>query len=240
MVSAFAWGPVHLDSGRADLCIMTQAATASGCALSGSMQSRPIMGQQQRNTGMSIPGQTPSTACILDSCCHAKQECRPCSHHLLLQRHPTPCALNIPACPWQALNRLSVTILAGFMHILKSPNLQRSHLEHLAGTLTIGGSHNRGVQVQEALAREERVGCISQSAPDASHTPDGLGSGPEVGYFAQVLHALLLFGQGVLASIAGGQPEHVCGLHLHPLQANGGEELCEVGVRGCGVCISDK
>ena len=40
-----------------------------------------------------------------------------------------------------------------------------------------------------------------------------------MGNLAEELHALLLLGQRVLAGIAGGQPQHVCGLHLHSLHA---------------------
>lgn len=77
------------------------------------------------------------------------------------------------------------------------------HLEHLAGTLTIGGGDDGGVDVQETSLLEEQVGREGQVVADTSHRTDGVGTGSQVRNLSQVLVSVLLLSQRILAWVAG-------------------------------------
>ena len=51
------------------------------------------------------------------------------------------------------------------------------HLEHLAGTLAIGGGDNRGVNVEETSLLEEKMSGKGQVVADTGDSTDGVSAG---------------------------------------------------------------
>jgi hypothetical protein len=76
------------------------------------------------------------------------------------------------------------------------------HLEHLTGTLAIGGCDDGSVDVQETSLLEEQVCSEGEVVADTSHCTDGVGAGSQMSNLSQVLVSVLLLGKRVLAWVA--------------------------------------
>ncbi len=70
-------------------------------------------------------------------------------------------------------------------------------LEHFSGTFTIGGSDNRSVDIQKALALEKDVSSLGEGVSDSDHGRDVLGSGSQVSDFSQIFQSVTLLGHRV-------------------------------------------
>ena len=105
-------------------------------------------------------------------------------------------------------------------HVLQ---VQRGDLEHLTGTLAVGSGQQGGVGVDEAILLEELVDGVSGHAADAESGVEGVGAGAQGGHGAQILHAHLLFLQGVLVGGAVAQDLHALGVQLKGLLCLRGE-----------------
>ena len=90
--------------------------------------------------------------------------------------------------------------------------IQGRHLEHLPRTLAVAGGDDGGVDIDEAPVLEEGVYGVGRHGPDPEHGGEQVGTGPQMGDGAQVLHAVALFLQGV---VRGGHALHHNGAGLH-------------------------
>ena len=105
-------------------------------------------------------------------------------------------------------------------HVLQ---VQGGHAEHLTGTLAVGGGQQRGVSVDKAVLLEELVDGIGCHAAHTECGVEGVGAGAQGGHGAQILHAHLLFLQGVLVGGAVTQDLHAVGVQLKGLLGLRGE-----------------
>jgi hypothetical protein len=101
--------------------------------------------------------------------------------------------------------------------------IQRGHAEHLAGTLAVGSGDQRRVGVDKAVLLEELVDGVGSHAAHTESSVEGVGSGAQGGHGAQILHAHLLFLQGVLVGGAVAQDLHALGVQLKGLLCLRGE-----------------
>ena len=99
-------------------------------------------------------------------------------------------------------------------HVLQ---VQGGHAEHLTGTLAVRGGQQRGVSVDKAVLLEELVDGIGCHAAHTECGVEGVGAGAQGGHGAQILHAHLLFLQGVLVCGAVAQDLHAVGIQLKGL-----------------------
>ena len=86
--------------------------------------------------------------------------------------------------------------------------VQRGDPEHLAGALTVAGSDDGGVDVDEAPLLEELMNGVGRHAPHPEHGGKQVRPGPQVLDGTQKLHAVALFLQGV---VGGGGALHLDG-----------------------------
>ena len=108
----------------------------------------------------------------------------------------------------------------GLGHIVQ---VQRGHAEHLACTLAVGGGDQRRVGVDKAVLLKELVDGVGSHAAHAESGVEGVGAGTQGGHGAQILHAHLLFLQGVLVGGAVAQDLHALGVQLKGLLCLRGE-----------------
>ncbi len=101
--------------------------------------------------------------------------------------------------------------------------VQRGDTEHLTGALAVGGGQQRRVGIDEAVLLEELVDGVSSHTADTERRVKGVGTGAQGGHGAQVLHAHLLFLQGVLIGRAVAQDLHAVGVQLKGLLGLRGE-----------------
>ena len=101
--------------------------------------------------------------------------------------------------------------------------IQCGHAEHLACTLAVGSGDQRRVGVDKAVLLEELVDGVGCHAAHAESGVEGVGAGAQGGHGAQILHAHLLFLQGVLVGGAVAQDLHALGVQLKRLLCLRGE-----------------
>ena len=89
--------------------------------------------------------------------------------------------------------------------------IQRGHLEHLAGALAVGAGDDGGLDIDEAPALEELVNGVGRHGADAEGGGKQIGAGPQVLDGAQELHAVALLLQGI---VGGGLTLHLDGVGL--------------------------
>ena len=105
-------------------------------------------------------------------------------------------------------------------HVLE---VEGGHAEHLACTLAVGRGQQRGVRVDETVLLEKLVDGVSCGAAHAECRVEGVGAGAQGGHGAQILHAHLLFLQGILVGGAVAQNFHAVGIQLKGLLCLRGE-----------------
>ena len=106
-------------------------------------------------------------------------------------------------------------------HVLQ---VQRGDLEHLTGTFAVGSGQQGRVGVDEAVLLEELVDGVGSHAAHAECGVEGVGAGAQGGHGAQILHAHLLFLQGVLVCGAVAQDLHAVGVQLKGLLCLRGQD----------------
>ena len=95
--------------------------------------------------------------------------------------------------------------------------IEGGDIEHLAGTLRIGSSDQRGVEVEEPSIVEVFMDGESHGVAQAQHTAEIVGAGTQMGDFAEELHRVTLLLQGILLGVGGAVNLDGVGLDLHGL-----------------------
>src|SRR5574344_730311 len=95
--------------------------------------------------------------------------------------------------------------------------VEGAHLEHIAGTVTVGTCDERSVEIVETFLVEESVNGISHVVAHAAHSAKGVGAEAQVANLAQKFHAVAFLLQGVCVGVGFAVEENVSGLNFHRL-----------------------
>ena len=87
-------------------------------------------------------------------------------------------------------------------------HIQRGHLEHLTGTLAVGGGDDGGVDVDKATVLEEAVDGVCGGGANAEGCGKQVGAGTQVLNGAHIFYGVALLLQGI---IGGGDALHLNG-----------------------------